>query len=153
MEYNYEDLSEIPDLSKFKDDLIEDLLSTALFQHKSDKKYNMLSLPLLMAPCLLAKQVNNDKTKKTIMEKEYSFTEETLQKFQEMVERKVALQCKWLQAALQGWRVAISLAVFCQVSNIFLNYILKVCKESLKGSYNFQIFHLLFILDLVKKFV
>ena len=92
MEYNYDDLSEIPDLSKFKDDLIEDLLSTALFQHKSDRKYNMLSIPLLMAPCLLSKQVNNEKMKQTIMEKEYSFTEETLQKFQEMVEKKGTLQ-------------------------------------------------------------
>ena len=88
MEYNYDDESEIPNLDKFKDDLIEDVLSTALFQHKTDKKYNMLQIPMLIPNCLLSKQINNEKTKRTIMEKEYEFADETLQKFQEMVESK-----------------------------------------------------------------
>ena len=88
MEYIYEDESEIPNLDDFKNDLIEDVFSKALFQQKSDKKYNMLKVPLIMPNSLLSKQVNNDKTKKTIMEKLYTFAPETLKNFQEMVEKK-----------------------------------------------------------------
>ena len=88
MIFDYDDESEIPDLDDFKDDLIEDILSKAMFQHKSDKKYNMLNIPLIMPKCVLRKQINNDKSKRTIMEKKHSFTAETLKKYQELVESK-----------------------------------------------------------------
>ena len=48
----------------------------------------MLALPSIMAPCLLRKQVNNERLKKTIMEKQFEYKEETIQIFQDLVERK-----------------------------------------------------------------
>ena len=74
MEYNYEDdLKDIPDIQDFKEELVEDLLKSAFFQHKSGKKYNMLTLPIIAAPGLIRKQVNNDILKKTIIEKAFTY--------------------------------------------------------------------------------
>jgi len=58
-----------------------------MFQHKSNKKFNMLKIPVLMPPKLMGRKVNSESSKKTIMEKEYSYSEETLLKFQELVEK------------------------------------------------------------------
>ena len=88
MEYNYEDDAEVPNLEDFKKDLIEDIMKSVFFQQKSEKKYNMLKLPIIIPPAILRKQVNNDISKKTLMEKEFSYTEETLQSFMELVENK-----------------------------------------------------------------
>ena len=46
MEYNYEDTSEVPNLEDFKEDLIEDIFKSVLFQQKMDRKYNMLKVVL-----------------------------------------------------------------------------------------------------------
>ena len=89
MQYDYSDDSEIPDFSDFKDGLIEELLCTALFQQKSKRVFNMLKIPVLMPPCLQGNKVNNDCMKQTIMEKEYTYSDETLKTFQEMVEQRV----------------------------------------------------------------
>ena len=78
MEYDYEDSSEVPDIQSFKEELVEELLKSVFFQHKSDRKYNMLKLPIISAPSLIQKQVNNDAKKETLMEKEFSYKEETL---------------------------------------------------------------------------
>ena len=88
MEYNYEDTSEVPDLQDFKEDLIEDILKSVFFQNKSERKYNMLKLPIIMAPSLTRKQVNNDFMKKTLMEKEFKYEEETMATFMRLVESK-----------------------------------------------------------------
>ena len=48
----------------------------------------MLKLPALMAPCLLGKKVNSETFKKTIMEKQFTYKDETIQSFQELVENK-----------------------------------------------------------------
>ena len=48
----------------------------------------MLALPSIIAPCLLRKQVNNERSKKTIMEKQFDYSEETIQIFQHLVGRK-----------------------------------------------------------------
>ena len=37
MVYDYDDNSDIPDLDRFTEELIEELLCSALFQHKSEK--------------------------------------------------------------------------------------------------------------------
>ena len=37
MVYDYEEMSEIPDMAKFTDDLVEEVLISAFFQHKSEK--------------------------------------------------------------------------------------------------------------------
>ena len=89
MEYNYDDDSaEIPDLEDFKQDLIEDLFLSVFFQEFSKKKYNMLKLPIIIPPALLGKQTNTEQAKKTLMEKEFSYTDETLEAFMELVENK-----------------------------------------------------------------
>ena len=88
MEYNYEDASEVPDLEVFKEDLVEDIFKAVFFQQRSTRKYNMLKLPIISAPSLLRKQVNNDIGKKSLMEKEFKYTEETLATFMEMVDTK-----------------------------------------------------------------
>ena len=48
----------------------------------------MLKLPLLIPPSLTGKQVNNERCKKTIMEKQFEYSDETIQTFQELVEEK-----------------------------------------------------------------
>ena len=88
MEYNYEDTSEVPDLLSFKEELVEEILKSVFFQHKSDRKYNMLKLPIIAAPSLIKKQVNNDFRKATLMEKEFSYKEETLAMFISLVDTK-----------------------------------------------------------------
>ena len=88
MEYNYEDTSEVPELHAFKEELIEDILKSAFFQHKSDKNYKMLKLPIIAAPGLIRKQVNNDYQKETLMEKEFKYKEDTLGMFQTLVDTK-----------------------------------------------------------------
>ena len=86
MEYNYQDTSEVPSLEEFKEELIEDLLKSAFFQFKSDKKYNMLKLPVIAAPCLIGKQVNNDISKQTLMEKEFTYDEDAFSNFLTLVD-------------------------------------------------------------------
>ena len=88
MEYNYEDTAEVPDLHTFKEELIEELLKSAFFQHKSDKKYKMLKLPIIAAPGLIRKQVNNDYQKETLMEKEFKYKEDTLAMFQTLIDSR-----------------------------------------------------------------
>ena len=48
----------------------------------------MLKLPVIMAPCLFGNKVNSEYLKKSIMEKEFSYTEDTIQVFQYLVEKK-----------------------------------------------------------------
>lgn len=88
MVFDYEDEGIIPDLNEFTDELIEEVLCSAFFQHKSEKKFNMLKLPSLIAPCLLREQINNEREKKTIMEKQYEYTDETIDLFQDLVQKK-----------------------------------------------------------------
>lgn len=89
MEYNYDDSSEIPNLEDFKEELIEEILMSVFFRKKSDHKINMLKLPIISAPSLLRKQVNNDILKQTLMEKEFSYQPETLQTFMSLVDSNV----------------------------------------------------------------
>ena len=88
MEYNYSSEAEIPDLQEFLDDLVLEILMSVFFQYRSDKKIDMLRLPLIMAKSLKGQQVNNDVSKKTIMEKEFTYKKETLEKFQELIDKK-----------------------------------------------------------------
>ena len=88
MEYNYSDTSDVPNLLDFKERLVKEILHSVFFQEKSGQKYNMLKLPIISAPRLIRKQVNNDVKKKTIMEKEFNYTEETLKTFMELVDGK-----------------------------------------------------------------
>ena len=88
MDYNYEETSEIPDLQTFKRTLIEDLFKSAFFQQISDQKYLMLKLPVIAAPSIIGKQVNNEIKKKTLMEKTFEYKNETLETFISLVDNK-----------------------------------------------------------------
>ena len=88
MVYNYDERKPIPDLKTFRTELIVEMLMSVFFQHRSDKEIDMLHLPPIIAPCLTGNPVNNDISKKTIMEKEFEYEEETLIKFQELINKK-----------------------------------------------------------------
>ena len=60
MVFEYDDKSDIPDLESFKQGLIVESLKRSFFQNVAPKTYNMLKLPLIIAPGLLREQTNND---------------------------------------------------------------------------------------------
>ena len=88
MVFDYEDEGEIPSLPQFTGNLIEEVLCSAFFQFKTETKINMLKIPLLMPSCLMRKQINNERLKKTIMEKQFSYSDEIVEKFQDLVAKK-----------------------------------------------------------------
>ena len=57
---DYEDESEPPNLEDFKLELAKTTLRQSFYQNEPKKIYNMLKLPLIIAPKLLSRQVNND---------------------------------------------------------------------------------------------
>ena len=88
MVYDYEDTKEILPLAEFIEDLTVEVFCSSFFQMKTEKKFNMLKIPSLIAPCLTGKQVNNESSKKTIMQKQFQYSNQTMQYFQELVEKK-----------------------------------------------------------------
>ena len=60
MIYDYNDKSEVPDLMQFKQNLVEDLFISVFYQQPMETEYNMLKLPVIISPCILEKQVNNE---------------------------------------------------------------------------------------------
>ena len=88
MSYDYDDESEVPDLMTFKEELIEEIMMSAFFQYKSGKTWNMLKIPTISPTSTLRKQVNNEKLKKTLLEKQLSYTESTFETFKDLVDKK-----------------------------------------------------------------
>ena len=90
MIYNYEaeKSKEIPDLQTFLSDLATDTLMTVFFQHRSEIEIDMLRLPLIMAPAMTNKMVNNEASKKTIMDKEFTYEKKTLESLVALVDAK-----------------------------------------------------------------
>ena len=66
MVYDDKDTSDPPDLEFFKLKLVQECLRKSFFQNEPPKTYNMLKLPLIIAPKVLGKQVNTD-TKESIV--------------------------------------------------------------------------------------
>ena len=60
MQYDYDDDGDPPDLETFKMDLIQATLRKSFYQKEPLKNYQMLKLPLIIAPSLLQQQTNND---------------------------------------------------------------------------------------------
>ena len=60
MIYDYNDHSDPPDLETFKQELVQMLLKKSFFQNEPKKIYQMLKLPLIIAPSLLDTQTNSD---------------------------------------------------------------------------------------------
>ena len=88
MVYKYDEKKSVPDLKTFREELLVDLLISVFFQHQPEKEYDMLHLPPIVAPAMLGNAVNNDISKKTLMEKEFKYEEDTLKKFQELITKK-----------------------------------------------------------------
>ena len=88
MAYNYDTQQPIPDLQDFLDELVVEVLMSVFFQHSSKKEIDMLRLPLIIPKSVRGNMVNYDVNKKTLMEKEFKYDEETLIKFQEMIDEK-----------------------------------------------------------------
>ena len=60
MIFDYTITENPPNLETFKQELIEDCLMRSFFQNVPRKNFNMLALPLIIAPSLLREQTNND---------------------------------------------------------------------------------------------
>jgi hypothetical protein len=88
MVYNYETMNPVPDLNTFRTELVTELLMSVFFQHRSEREIDMLRLPLIMAPEITGKMVNNEASKKTIMEKDFSYDKTTLEKFQALIDNR-----------------------------------------------------------------
>ena len=60
----------------------------SFFQNEPLQEYNMLKLPIIIAPCLLRKQVNNDVEKKSLIDKTIIYKKETFSNFHRLVQMK-----------------------------------------------------------------
>ena len=88
MVFDYEDHSEPPNLDEFKLDLVSTSLKRSFYQNEPPKTYNMLKLPLIIAPGLLGKQINNDFQKKSLLDKEIKYKQETFIEFHRFIENR-----------------------------------------------------------------
>ena len=79
MIYNFEDVvEELPDLDKFKTRLVCQMLRSAFFQNEKKENFDMTRLPSIIAPGLLKKQVNSDREKETLFNKQVSYGSKTM---------------------------------------------------------------------------
>ena len=80
--------SDPPNLEEFKLRLINTLLRQSFFQNDTVKPINMLKIPLIISPCLLSKQVNNDTKKKSLLDKTVVYDKSTFREFHQLIEKK-----------------------------------------------------------------
>ena len=88
MKFDFEDNSDPPSLEEFKGQLIVQLLKRAFWQNEPPMEINMLKLPIIMAPGLLAKQVNSDVSKESLLDNSVKHSKDTLREFVKMVDNK-----------------------------------------------------------------
>ena len=89
MAYKYDTADKsVPDLQTFLSELAIETLMSVFFQYRSETEIDMLRLPLIIAPAMTGKMVNNEASKKTIMNKEFKYEQETLEKFQALIDEK-----------------------------------------------------------------
>ena len=88
MKFDYSDTKEPEDLEEFKTKLVEYTLRSSFFQKEPMIEINMLKLPIIMSPCLIAQQVNNDNQKKSLLDKAITFSEDTFQNFHRLIQNK-----------------------------------------------------------------
>jgi hypothetical protein len=88
MKFDYKDKSDPPDLASFKSKLVVHLFKTAFWQNEPKLPINMLKLPSIISPDLIAKQVNNDVKKDSLMDKSIQHSAETFREFVKMVDNK-----------------------------------------------------------------
>ena len=88
MVYKYDTVKPVPDLQSFLSELAIETLMSVFFQYRSEMEIDMLRLPIIIAPALTGKMVNNEASKKTIMDKAFKYELETLEKFQALIDNK-----------------------------------------------------------------
>ena len=88
MKFDFKDQSCPPDLDDFKMGLAVHVLKTAFWQNEPKLEVNMLKLPIIMAPGILAKQVNNDTKKESLLDKSIQHSAETYREFIKMIDNK-----------------------------------------------------------------
>ena len=86
MVFDYSDTSEPLDLQTFKHILLKQLMTKAYFQDVPKLVINMLKLPIIIAPSMLGKQVNNDVKKESLLDKNIVYKPDTFTKFSEMID-------------------------------------------------------------------
>ena len=94
MKFDFQDTSEPPDLEEFKCTLVKRLLKSAFWQNEQPEDVNMLKLPIIMAPVMMKKQVNNDITKDSLLDKSITHTAETLREFVQLIDDQGNASCK-----------------------------------------------------------
>ena len=60
--YDFDSTEDVPSLYDFKTRLARQMLRSSFFQNEEKEKFNMVKLPIIMAPKLLKSQVNNSET-------------------------------------------------------------------------------------------
>jgi hypothetical protein len=88
LKFDYKDMSDPPALADFQTELILHLFKTAFWQNEPQLSVNMLKLPIIMAPGLLGKQVNNDVKKDSLLDKSVQHSSATFREFTKMIDNK-----------------------------------------------------------------
>ena len=88
MKYDFKDTSEPPNLQEFKETLVASLLRSAFWQNEKPLDFNMLKLPIIMAPALMGKQMNHDNLKDSLLDKSIKHSPETLREFANLIDNK-----------------------------------------------------------------
>ena len=86
MKFDFKDKSDPPSLQDFKNLLLKQLVKSAFFQNVPPLQINMLKLPLIMPSSLLGTQTNSDVDKKSLLDRQITYSPETFTKFTEMMD-------------------------------------------------------------------
>ena len=88
MKFNFDDASEPPNLQDFKLKQIESVIKSAFWQNEKPQDINMLKVPIIMAPAMLRKQINNDNMKDSLLDKSIKHSPETFRQFVQLIDNK-----------------------------------------------------------------
>ena len=78
MVYDFQQNDEIPSLESFKVRLARQMMRSAFFQHEPKEAFDMLKVPLIIAPKLLKQQVNSDNCKETLFNQKTNYGPATM---------------------------------------------------------------------------
>ena len=88
LKFQFNDTQSVSDLQEYKENLVKDLLKSAFWQNQKPSEYNLLKVPIIMAPALLRQQVNNDILKESLLDKSVVHSAETMREFVRLVDNK-----------------------------------------------------------------
>ena len=88
MKFNFQDTSEPPSLEEFKHTRVKSLMRSAFWQQEPPMEINLLKLPIIMAPAMIRKQINNDIAKDSLLDKSITHSQETYREFVQLIDDK-----------------------------------------------------------------